>query len=95
MMYPLRYLGFIVLQSFIIHGVYDGRKGKKRKAYRNVLDTRLKEYRSLMHTIEKFQPCPITQIGISMKIVVLNPSLPSIVPLLGMSREIKFTHSRF
>lgn len=50
-MYPLRYLGFTVIQPFIIYGVHDRHEGAQ-EAYRRYLNERLQSYGQLLESLD-------------------------------------------
>lgn len=51
-MFPLRYLGFTVLQPFIINGVHSNRQGEAQEAYQRFLNAQLEGYRELLASLD-------------------------------------------
>ena len=81
-MYPLRYLGFTVLQPFIIHGVHSNREGEAQEAYQHFLSTQLEEYRQLLNSLDTAPVIPYNCDSDFDETGCLKPEAPTYSPFI-------------
>ena len=90
-MYPLRYLGFTVLEPFIIHGVHGNRKGEAQEMYQRFLKTQLESYGQLLHSLDAAPVIPYNRDNDFDETGCLKPGAPTHSPFVRQVKSLLFT----
>ena len=86
-MYPLRYLGFTVLQPFIIHGVHGNREAAEQAAYQHFLNTQLEKYRQVLRAFKTAPVIPYNCDADFDETGCLKPEAPTYSPFIRQTKR--------
>ena len=89
-MYSLRYLGFTVLQPFLIHGVHGHRTGEAQETYQRFLTTRLDAYGQLLHALDTAPTIPYNGDRDFDEAGCLKLGAPTYSPFVRQSENLAF-----
>lgn len=92
-LYTLRYVGFTVLQPFLIHGVRGGLRGEEEQAHRAYVLRRILNYRELLTHIDDAPVVPFNSDDDFDSNGTLKPGAPVYSPFIGHERRLCLTES--
>jgi len=88
-LFAFRYVGFTVLQPFIIHGVRGGLKGPDAEAQHRVLDSRKQEYREYLLHIDDAPTVPFNSADDWDENGKLKPEAPTYSPFIRQKKTLE------